>query len=168
MLIAAAACEMHPRRGPAGAGAALGRATRSRPRTASAVGGAGCASVPAIAVGDARRAPAAAASARRSDAHEGQPRLPADRHARRARARRCWPTPDRVDHVEVVEIDSGEVVLFWDLPAAQAPRGSRARCASDLGQLEADEFIAAWALRRRAEQLVTLASRSPTWPSRPR
>ena len=25
----------------------------------------------------------------------------------------------RVDHIEVVEVDSGEVVLFWDRPAAR-------------------------------------------------
>jgi hypothetical protein len=51
--------------------------------------------------------------------------------------------PERVDHVEVVEIDGGEVVLFWDLPAAQASRLARA-LREDLGRLEADEFLAAW------------------------
>jgi hypothetical protein len=51
--------------------------------------------------------------------------------------------PRRVDHVEVVEVDSGEVVLFWDLPAVQARRLVRA-LREDLGQLEADAFLAAW------------------------
>lgn len=51
--------------------------------------------------------------------------------------------PDRIDHVEVVEIDSGEVVLFWDLPAVQAKRLVRA-LREDLGRLEADQFLAAW------------------------
>ena len=51
--------------------------------------------------------------------------------------------PDRVDHIEVVEIDSGEVVLFWDVQPRQATRMARA-LRSDLAQLEADEFIAAW------------------------
>ena len=34
----------------------------------------------------------------------------------------------RVDHIEVVEIDSGEVVLFWD-PHPRPPRAWRGRCA---------------------------------------
>jgi uncharacterized protein (AIM24 family) len=51
--------------------------------------------------------------------------------------------PGRVDHVEVVEVDSGEVVLFWDLTAVQARRLVRA-LREDLGQLDADEFLAAW------------------------
>ena len=47
------------------------------------------------------------------------------------------------DHVEIVEIDSGEVVLFWDTTPAQTGRLSRA-LKSDLAQLEADEFLARW------------------------
>lgn len=52
-------------------------------------------------------------------------------------------SPDRVDHVEVVEVQSGEVVLFWDLPATLAHRLARA-LREDLGVLEADEFVTAW------------------------
>ncbi len=48
-----------------------------------------------------------------------------------------------VDHVEVVEIGSGEVVLFWDTTPAQTGRLARALKA-DLAGLEADEFIARW------------------------
>jgi hypothetical protein len=48
-----------------------------------------------------------------------------------------------VDHVEVVEIDSGEVVLFWDTAPAQTGRLARALKA-DLAGLEADEFFARW------------------------
>jgi hypothetical protein len=48
-----------------------------------------------------------------------------------------------VDHVEVVEIDSGEVVLFWDTAPAQTGRLARALKA-DLAGLEADEFLARW------------------------
>jgi hypothetical protein len=51
--------------------------------------------------------------------------------------------PGRVDHVEVVEIDSGEVVLYWDRPpqaASQLARSLRA----DLDRLEAEEFLARW------------------------
>jgi hypothetical protein len=51
--------------------------------------------------------------------------------------------PRRIDHVEIVEIDSGEVVLFWDLPAVQARRLVRA-LREDLSRLEANEFLMAW------------------------
>ena len=37
-------------------------------------------------------------------------------------------SPDRIDHVEVVEVGSGEVVLFWDCGPREASR-LRARCA---------------------------------------
>jgi hypothetical protein len=50
---------------------------------------------------------------------------------------------DRVDHVEIVEIDSGEAVLFWDCAPVQATRMARALRA-DLAQLEPDAFIARW------------------------
>jgi len=49
----------------------------------------------------------------------------------------------RVDHVEVVEVDSGEVVLFWDFAPQAASRMARALRA-DLSQLQAEEFIARW------------------------
>jgi hypothetical protein len=49
----------------------------------------------------------------------------------------------RVDHIEVVEIDSGEVVLFWDCDPGQATRMARA-LRRDLAQLEDAEFIAQW------------------------
>ncbi len=49
----------------------------------------------------------------------------------------------RVDHIEVVEIDSGEVVLFWDRPPQAASRLAR-RLRSDLSELDAQEFIARW------------------------
>ena len=52
-------------------------------------------------------------------------------------------SPDQVDHVEVVEIDSGEVVLFWDTTPAQTGKLSRALKA-DLAGLDAEEFIARW------------------------
>jgi hypothetical protein len=51
--------------------------------------------------------------------------------------------PGRVDHVEVVEIDSGEVVLFWDRPPQATSQLARALRA-DLDQLEAGEFLARW------------------------
>jgi hypothetical protein len=51
--------------------------------------------------------------------------------------------PDRVDHIEVVSIDDGEVVLFWDLMPHQTGRMARALRA-DLAQLEADDFLTKW------------------------
>ena len=50
----------------------------------------------------------------------------------------------RVDHVEVVEIDSGEVVLFWDLAPQEASRRARA-VREDLGLLSPEEFLSRWA-----------------------
>jgi hypothetical protein len=49
----------------------------------------------------------------------------------------------RVDHIELVEIDSGEVVLFWDLPPHDASRRARA-LREELVQLDAAEFLARW------------------------
>jgi hypothetical protein len=49
----------------------------------------------------------------------------------------------RMDHIEVVDIDSGEVVLFWDLPAHAASRMARA-LREELSQLDADEFTTRW------------------------
>ena len=50
---------------------------------------------------------------------------------------------EQFDHVEIVEIDSGEVVLFWDTTPAQTGRLARALRA-DLAGLDADEFYARW------------------------
>ncbi len=47
------------------------------------------------------------------------------------------------DHIEVVEIASLEVVLFWDLLPNQTGRMSRALKA-DLAQLDAEEFLDKW------------------------
>jgi hypothetical protein len=51
--------------------------------------------------------------------------------------------PGRVDHIEVVEIESGEAVLFWDRPPQAASRLARALRA-DLGHMQATEFFARW------------------------
>jgi hypothetical protein len=55
--------------------------------------------------------------------------------------------PDRADHIEVVEVASGEVVLFWDRPPQAASRLARALRA-DLYGLEAGEFLARWKAER--------------------
>jgi hypothetical protein len=49
----------------------------------------------------------------------------------------------RIDHIELVEVDGGEVVLFWDLPAYTAWRMARA-LRDELSQLDADEFLERW------------------------
>ena len=51
--------------------------------------------------------------------------------------------PTRVDHIEVVEVGSGEAVLFWDRPPREASKLSRALRA-DMAQLEAEDFMARW------------------------
>ena len=51
--------------------------------------------------------------------------------------------PGRVDHVEVVEVDSGEVVLLWDLAPAEA-RHVVADLRESLRAMEAEEFISTW------------------------
>jgi len=48
-----------------------------------------------------------------------------------------------IDQVEVTEIASGEVVLFWDVPADAAKRFVRALRA-DLSALETDELLERW------------------------
>ena len=49
----------------------------------------------------------------------------------------------RTDHIEIVNIDDGEVVLFWDRPPQAASRLARA-LRDDLSALQADEFLARW------------------------
>jgi hypothetical protein len=49
----------------------------------------------------------------------------------------------RTDRVEVISIDDGEVVLYWELPAKQATRLVKA-LRTDLVGLEAAEFVRRW------------------------
>jgi hypothetical protein len=51
--------------------------------------------------------------------------------------------PHQADHVEVIEIATGEIALFWDTAPAQTGRLVRALRA-DLAQLEPAEFLAKW------------------------
>jgi hypothetical protein len=50
---------------------------------------------------------------------------------------------DRLDRVEVVSIDDGEVVLFWELPARLAAKLVR-ELRADLAGMNAEEFIDKW------------------------
>ncbi len=49
----------------------------------------------------------------------------------------------RLDRIEVVAIDDGEIVLYWDLPAKRASKLLR-ELRADLAGLEAEEFISTW------------------------
>ena len=51
--------------------------------------------------------------------------------------------PERRDRVEVLSLDDGEVVLYWELPPKRAARLLKALRA-DLVTLDAGEFIARW------------------------
>jgi hypothetical protein len=71
--------------------------------------------------------------------------------AREGRGPALFAAPDRLDRVEVVEIVSGESVLFWELEPRAASRLARA-LREDLGRLEADAFIAAWRAAQERER----------------
>jgi len=64
-------------------------------------------------------------------------------HTRGSRAPAFLAGPDRMDQVEIVSIDDGEIVLFWDVAGAEAGGFVRALRA-DLSQLEADAFLERW------------------------
>lgn len=49
----------------------------------------------------------------------------------------------RLDHIEVVDLDSGEVVLFWECTPQRASAIAR-RLRADLVELDASEFLARW------------------------
>jgi hypothetical protein len=49
----------------------------------------------------------------------------------------------RGEHVEVVEIETGEVVLFWDTIPGDTAKLARA-LRVDLAQLDADAFLTKW------------------------
>ncbi len=51
--------------------------------------------------------------------------------------------PDRVNHIEVLDIASGEVVLFWDTLPSLTGRLVRA-LRTDLAQLDAEVFLSRW------------------------
>ncbi|HXD54747.1 MAG TPA: hypothetical protein VN618_08345 [Solirubrobacteraceae bacterium] len=62
---------------------------------------------------------------------------------RGGRAPALFADPERVDHIEIVEIESGEAELFWDRPPHAASRLARA-IRADLNSMEAEEFRARW------------------------
>ncbi|MGO9487722.1 MAG: hypothetical protein ACLQBB_01690 [Solirubrobacteraceae bacterium] len=62
---------------------------------------------------------------------------------RGGRAPALLADPQRVDHIEVVEIDSGEAILFWDRAPHAASKLARA-VRADMNSLQAEEFLARW------------------------
>jgi hypothetical protein len=52
--------------------------------------------------------------------------------------------PERVDHVEIVDVDEGETVLSWDLTPHDAKRVVT-MLRTDLETMEAREFFERWA-----------------------
>ncbi|PZS07759.1 MAG: hypothetical protein DLM64_14160 [Solirubrobacterales bacterium] len=51
--------------------------------------------------------------------------------------------PKRLDRIEVVSIDDGEVVLYWEMPPKDASRLLKSLRA-DLVTMDAAEFISTW------------------------
>jgi hypothetical protein len=51
--------------------------------------------------------------------------------------------PDRIDRVEIVSIDDGETVLFWEAPAREAA-GLIRSLRRDLAGLDREAFLRAW------------------------
>ena len=50
---------------------------------------------------------------------------------------------DRLDRIEIVSIDDGEVVMFWELPARQASKTIK-QLRADLIALDPADFVEAW------------------------
>ena len=51
--------------------------------------------------------------------------------------------PERADQIEVVSIDDGETVLFWEAPAREAA-GLIRSLRRDLASLDREAFLRAW------------------------
>lgn len=58
--------------------------------------------------------------------------------------------PRRFDRLEVVSIDTGEVVFFWELPARAAAKLER-QLRADLAAMEAGAFVEAWSRDEAAQ-----------------
>ena len=56
----------------------------------------------------------------------------------------------RLDRVEIVSVDTGEVVFFWELPARAAAKLER-QLRADLAALEARAFVDLWSHEDVAE-----------------
>ncbi|MEA2171179.1 MAG: hypothetical protein QOF76_4479 [Solirubrobacteraceae bacterium] len=59
------------------------------------------------------------------------------------KANRAYEIEVSREMIEVIEIESGEIALFWDLHPSQTGRMARA-LRTDLAGLEAVEFLEKW------------------------
>jgi hypothetical protein len=59
------------------------------------------------------------------------------------RANRAYEIKVSREMIEVIEIETGEIALFWDLLPSQTGRMARA-LRTDLAGLEAEEFLEKW------------------------
>jgi hypothetical protein len=57
---------------------------------------------------------------------------------------------ERSDRIEIVSIDDGEVVLYWELPAIEAARQTR-EIRTDLASMDSVDFIAKWSVISEGE-----------------
>jgi hypothetical protein len=69
-------------------------------------------------------------------------------HTRGGLAPSRFAAADRFDQVEVVEVASGETVLFWDVPSRDA-RGLLRELRADLAQLDEADLLDRWRDRER-------------------
>ena len=142
ILIAGAACEMHPtalRKGIelAGTETALqtAHAERARRRRHGPARDPGRRQRPRRHRGD-------------RDGRRGPPRMRANRAyelivSRGGREPAFLSDPDRTDRIEVVSVDDGEVILYWNLAPKDASKLLKLLRA-DLVSLDADEFFDKW------------------------
>jgi hypothetical protein len=63
---------------------------------------------------------------------------------REGRAPAVLAAPERVDHVEIIDVDEGETVLYWDLLPRDAKR-VMTMIRADLDAMDAREFFERWA-----------------------
>ena len=56
---------------------------------------------------------------------------------------RLFRPSERLEPNEVLEVDTGEIVLFWDTRPRETGKLARALRA-DLAQMEAEPFVAKW------------------------
>jgi hypothetical protein len=56
---------------------------------------------------------------------------------------RLFRPSERLEHIEVLDVDTAEIVLFWDTRPRETGKLARALRA-DLAQLEAGAFLAKW------------------------
>ena len=153
VLIAAAACEMHPT--AVLKGASLRSVGASLERAGERARQAGVSELPAIQSG--RRCSAATGrwSGRRRRCLPWWGREADDRRPMKAnrvfhlivtrggREPAFMADRRRVDRIEVVSVDDGELLLYWELPAKDATKLLR-QLRADLVGLEAEEFLALW------------------------